>query len=185
MTLPPEVTRMIFEYADDEELAKLCMLSKNFNQKVCNSSFWVNKIMSRFGLSSEDIKRFKGNNTLWSYYNHLSRVETMLNIDIPLDVPVSMVAIEKIYHHPEYRSMVDILRSSYHEMPRWVNQAQLEEDMMYIFAGHLWNNNPWTRITAQWSTRAIGQGYPWIRYARLNPSEELFAYIQTVALPPK
>ncbi len=74
MALPPELTRMIYEYADDEELAKLCMLNKNFNKKVCNSGFWAKKIIDRFGLTPEEIRLYKGSNTTWAYYKHLSEL---------------------------------------------------------------------------------------------------------------
>lgn len=123
--LPPELTRMIFEYSDDEELAKLCMLNKNFNQKVCNSNFWLNKIINRFGLTPEEIQRFRGNNTLWAYYNHLSELDA--------NYRPRTAMIERVYHHPDFiEATRNIFR--YRNNPRWLNVPLFEQDARYQIA---------------------------------------------------
>lgn len=75
--LPPDLISMIYEFAEDEELAKLCMLNKDFSTKICNSSFWIKKIINRFGLTPEEIIKNKGNNTAWAYYDHLKKLEIL------------------------------------------------------------------------------------------------------------
>ena len=123
--LPPEVTRMIFEYADDEELAKLCMLNKDFNQRVCNSNFWLSKIIDRFGLSPEEIQRFRGNNTLWAYYKHLSELD--------LNYRPRTMAMERLYHHPDF---IEATRNifNYRKNPIWLNQPLFETEARYKLA---------------------------------------------------
>ena len=69
----PDVMRSILNsYLDDDDLATMCMLNHRFNERICNSNFWRNKIMERFGLSREEIERYRGGNTYWSYYNFLA-----------------------------------------------------------------------------------------------------------------
>ena len=126
MELPPDLTRLIFEFSDDEELAKLCMLNKSFSTKVCNSYFWMNKITSRFGLKPEEIREFKGNNTLWAYYNHLSE----LNKYRRWAGYYGPAQIERIYNHPFFKAAAKNI-FVYYENPKWLNKTGFEEDMLY------------------------------------------------------
>ncbi len=125
MTLPPELTRMIFEYADDEELAKQCMLNKNFATKVCNSGFWINKIVNRFGLDPNEIQQFKHNNTVWAYYKHLAELDD--------EHRPRTVLVERLYHNPNFN---DVTRNvfRYNKTPKWLNKSLFEEDMKYKLA---------------------------------------------------
>ena len=67
-TLPPDVSRSILYMLDDISLANACMLDKNFSNKICNDTFWINKIMSVFPLTADEIKEYKGSNSYWAYY---------------------------------------------------------------------------------------------------------------------
>ena len=49
------------------------MIDKNFNKRICNNDFWLNKIRQRFGLSKEYIDLSRNKNTYWAYYNYLAR----------------------------------------------------------------------------------------------------------------
>ncbi len=134
MTLPPDLTRMIFEYSDDEELARLCMLNKNFSNKVCNSNFWMRKIMDRFGLNPKEIRQFQNNNTMWAYYNHLKYVEEKEYRFLPV------AAVERIYHHPSYDSVRQALTSSinYEDLPIWFSDVnKFTMDMLYDFIEYM------------------------------------------------
>jgi len=123
MTLPAELTRMVYEYLDDEDLAKTCMLNKNFSEKVCNNEFWIKKIMDRYGLTPEEIREFKGNNTLWAYYKHLSEIYHTRSLFGPK-------YIERIYNHPEFKlATKDIFL--YSRAPKWLDKAGFEEDFLY------------------------------------------------------
>ena len=44
------------------------MVDKNFNKRVCNDTFWINKIVNRFGLSINEINVNRGNNSYAAYY---------------------------------------------------------------------------------------------------------------------
>jgi hypothetical protein len=70
--LPKDVLRLSLNYLDDEDLAKSCMLNKNFSKNICNDDFWLNKIMLRYKLNLNEIDEYKGNNTYWAYYNNLA-----------------------------------------------------------------------------------------------------------------
>ena len=129
--LPVDIKRLVYEYADDEELAKLCMLNKNFSEKVCNSNFWINRISSRFGIPIEEIREFKGKNTLWAYYKHLSELATEYN-------PLLVRDFEKIYNHHiftrQYKNMF-----KYYRIPKWLNKEIFEEEMLYKLIDLLYN----------------------------------------------
>lgn len=123
MSLPVELTRMVYEYLDDEELAKTCMLNKNFSEKVCNSEFWIKKIMDRYGLTPEEIRKFKGNNTSWAYYKHLSEIYHTRPVFGPK-------YIERIYNHPEFKRVTKDM-FVYSRDPKWLDKAGFEEDFLY------------------------------------------------------
>ena len=71
-TLPIDIIRLTYEYLDDVSLAKACMVNSTFSTKICNHTFWINKIIKKFGLSIDDIDNYKNNNTYWAYYLFLS-----------------------------------------------------------------------------------------------------------------
>ena len=71
-TLPADVSRLIYLYLDDVELAEACMVDKSFSDKVCNSTFWINRIIERFPvLNITVINIYKKGNTYWAYYYNL------------------------------------------------------------------------------------------------------------------
>jgi len=71
-TLPIDLLRLTYEYLDDASLAHACMINSSFSRKICNNNFWINKIINKYSLSIEEIDKYKGNNTYWSYYLFLS-----------------------------------------------------------------------------------------------------------------
>ena len=130
MNLPPELTRLVYEYAEDEELAKLCMLNKNFSSRVCNSDFWMKRIIDRFGLNPDEIRQFKRTNTLWAYYKHLSELHNKYHRGNVKGKGYGPAQIERIYNHPLFRSATEDL-FVYVEVPKWLNTSGFEEDMLY------------------------------------------------------
>jgi len=71
--LPKDILQLLISKLDDEHLAVMCMIDKNFNKRICNNDFWLNKIRQRFGLSKEYIDLSRNKNTYWAYYNYLAR----------------------------------------------------------------------------------------------------------------
>lgn len=70
--LPINIIRLTYGYLDDLSLANACMINSNFSRKICNNTFWINKIIQKFSLNIDDINKYKGNNTYWGYYLFLS-----------------------------------------------------------------------------------------------------------------
>ena len=70
--LPDDVTRSILFLLDDTDLIKACSLNENFSKKICNDNFWLNKIINRFGLSGEEVKRYSKGMTYLDYYKKLA-----------------------------------------------------------------------------------------------------------------
>lgn len=72
-----DVMRLILNsYLDDADLSSMCMLNRRFNERICTSNFWKNKIVERFGLTGDEIERYRDGNTYWAYYNFLSTLST-------------------------------------------------------------------------------------------------------------
>lgn len=71
--LPPELLQLTYGYLDDVALANACYLNPDLTKKICNNTFWINKIVNKFKLSIKEIDRFKGKNTYWAYYSYLSK----------------------------------------------------------------------------------------------------------------
>lgn len=160
--LPLDLKRLIVEYADDEELAKLCMLNKNFSTKVCNSSFWLNKIVDRFGLTPDEINRFKGKNTLWGYYKHLSEINEQY------ETPTRI--LELIYHHPAFKNMTkDIFH--YSTSPKWLNKKLFEEETLYNLADSIYEYKD-----EEIDLRDTGT-YDFLENSHMVVPKELFKYV--------
>lgn len=179
--IPPEVTRMIYEYADDEELAKLCMLNKNFHNKVCNSSFWVKKIMDRYGLSPEEIKQFRGNNTVSSYYTHLGDItKNYINREVRGIKDERLAGlnpkyIERIYHSPEFKLATDDM-FKYEENPKWLIKSIFEEEFLYRFIIYILSSYRGVYQHDVFRTGDIGT-YRFLIGSRLTISPELKSLI--------
>ena len=69
--LNPDLIRLIYGHLDDVDLAKACMINPDFSNKICNNTFWRNKLIEEFGFSDSDIIKYKQNNTYWAYYSYL------------------------------------------------------------------------------------------------------------------
>lgn len=70
---PRDVIQIILGYLDEQELAEACLLNSDFSKRICNNTFWINKIKQRFNMDLDMINKYKKNNTYWSYYLNLSR----------------------------------------------------------------------------------------------------------------
>ena len=79
-----DVLRLTLGHLDDEDLAKACVLNKEFSNKICNNNFWINKIYNRFDLLKDQMDLYKGENTYWAYYNYLSDFEKNPTTDFDL-----------------------------------------------------------------------------------------------------
>jgi len=75
--VPADILRLTYDYLDDPELARACLVNKDFNKKLCNSKLWIQKIIQKFGLTSKQIDKYKGNNTYISYYLYLNKHQQM------------------------------------------------------------------------------------------------------------
>ncbi len=51
------------------------MTDRYFAEKVCNDTFWINKIQEKFNLPIDIINESKGDNTYWAYYLDLLRYD--------------------------------------------------------------------------------------------------------------
>ena len=71
-------------YLDDMTLLSACQSNKKIYQRVCNN-IWIKRIMDRFGLSIDDIRKYKGNMTYSSYYFHLKDVLYSKEFSFPDD----------------------------------------------------------------------------------------------------
>ena len=72
--LPADVIRSIINLLDDDiALANMCSVNKNLHKNICNESFWRNKIINKFHLTSEDIKKYFDGKSLWNYYIFLTK----------------------------------------------------------------------------------------------------------------
>ncbi len=71
-SIPSEVLQLSLGYLDDLSLARACMINKDMNKRVCNNTFWINKIVNRFGLSINEINDYRGNNSYAAYYFDLA-----------------------------------------------------------------------------------------------------------------
>lgn len=72
--LPADVLELTYGYLDDVDLMKACLVNKDFNRKLCNNKAWVRKIMDKYQLSSEEIDRYKRDNTYGAYYMRLNEM---------------------------------------------------------------------------------------------------------------
>ena len=55
-SLPRDISLMILDYLDDIDLAYTCATNKNMKYKICNNSFWLNKIKEIHGLDIDDVE---------------------------------------------------------------------------------------------------------------------------------
>ena len=72
-TLPADVLRLTYGYLDDADLANACMVDKNFAKKICNKTFWRNKLIEKYNFIPAYLEEHIGNKTYWGYYLHLSK----------------------------------------------------------------------------------------------------------------
>jgi len=163
---PVDIQRHILNYLDDEDLANNCMLNKDFARKVCNDNFWINKIIDRYGLTYEEILKFKGKNTTWGYYMHLS--EILHENDI-------IGNIERVYHHPDFEEIKTGLRDAIinDSVPRWVDLELFMADTLYKIARDAINRyfvNSYFHIADQ----------DWVSDIVYNFSDELQNYIKSL-----
>ena len=69
--VPNDVTRSVLYLLDDESLLTMCSLNENFNKGICNDVFWINKIRSKFPLTTEDIRKYSVWGGIMNYYFNL------------------------------------------------------------------------------------------------------------------
>ncbi len=72
-TLPADVLRLTYGYLDDADLANACMVDKNFAKKICNKTFWRNKLIEKYNFIPGYLEQHIGDKTYWGYYLHLSK----------------------------------------------------------------------------------------------------------------
>ena len=60
------------EGQDDSALAALCMVDKNFNQRICGDEYWYGVLKRRLGLSREYVDFVRGNNSLPALYRYFT-----------------------------------------------------------------------------------------------------------------
>ena len=85
--LPNDVIKLILGYADDDNLAAMCMINSNFANKICNKTFWLNKLQQRYRLSKTYIDNIIENNTYWGFYKYLSDPRP---IEVGLNYPIKV-----------------------------------------------------------------------------------------------
>ena len=69
--IPADILQLTYSYLSDADLARACLVSKDFNRKLCNDDVWLRKIQEKFPLSKEEIDRYRGNINYISYYLYL------------------------------------------------------------------------------------------------------------------
>lgn len=167
MNIPIDITRLILEYADEEELAKACLLNKNFSSKICNSSFWIKKIITRFGLTRGEIDKFKGNNTTWAYYKHLVNLEDRDFLLPPGDM-------ERIYNYPDFKNNESFFELE--DVPTWVNIPMYKETELYDFIEKIADNYIDDPGLNFFTTRDVSD-FKWNVERDINLSQNLRDYI--------
>ena len=83
--LPADVTKSILYLLDDIDLANACLVNKDFSKRICNDTFWLHKIINKYGLTHDEIKRYKKNNTYLAYYLKLNKY-ILNNEDAPYNI---------------------------------------------------------------------------------------------------
>jgi len=71
--LPADVLRLTYGHLDDADLARACLVNKDFNEKLCNSKAWIRRILDDFPLTLDEINKYRGNNNYASYYLNLKK----------------------------------------------------------------------------------------------------------------
>ena len=71
--IPADILQLTYGYLDDADLARACLVSKDFNKKVCNSKVWIRKIIDNYLLSREEIDKYRGNSSYAAYYLKLKQ----------------------------------------------------------------------------------------------------------------
>ena len=71
--ISPDVLRFMMTWLEDEDILSACMVDKNFNQRVCNDQYWINKIKEKHGFSSDEIERLRRGNSYLSFYVMMNR----------------------------------------------------------------------------------------------------------------
>jgi len=97
MNLPKDVLRLTIDYLDDLSLAYACMINKDFNERICNDDYWLNKIFIRYNtgdpryfLSRDIIDKYKKGNTYWAYYYNLNLRFSYYNLTNKFDMNVML-----------------------------------------------------------------------------------------------
>ena len=71
--ISPDVLRFMMTWLEDDDILSACMVDRNFNQRVCNDQYWINKIKEKHGFSSDEIERLRGDNSYLSFYVMMNR----------------------------------------------------------------------------------------------------------------
>ncbi len=69
--LPRDILQLTFGHLDDPDLAAMCMANPNMARNICNNSFWLAKLQTRFGIDRHYANMVIGENTYWGLYNYL------------------------------------------------------------------------------------------------------------------
>ena len=89
--LPDDVTREALYYLDDKSLHETCSINDYFSETICNNSFWLNKILNKYPLTSEEIREEmtkRGMHLYKDYYIDLKHDIGILNNDEILNIAV-------------------------------------------------------------------------------------------------
>ena len=57
-TLNADVTRSILYLLDDDSLFNACSVNEHFSKKICNDTFWFNKILNKYPLTADEIRLY-------------------------------------------------------------------------------------------------------------------------------
>jgi len=76
--LPRDIFLYMSGYIEPEQLSALCRVNKNFYNHICNSKFWLQKLINTYGVSRKYIDMTKGpNNTYYGLYQELEEAKNM------------------------------------------------------------------------------------------------------------
>ena len=81
--LPNDILHMILFYLSNKDIDNFLLTGKTVYQKI-GDIFWINKAIKEFGITIQDINKYKKENTYRSYYRKIHSTLNSVTIDFLL-----------------------------------------------------------------------------------------------------
>ena len=75
-SLPPDLRRLTLSLLDDVDLTNILPIKNRLLQSSLDRTFWLNKIVNKYGLTYDQIEKYRKKNTHAAYYNKLNQDTT-------------------------------------------------------------------------------------------------------------